>query len=441
MVKIRLFLFYLLLAFLPVQLGRHFFFDFSFISGIRSDYLAPTIYLNDVIIFILLIFSLQLRGVLCHPERSRGIFQLGKIPPLIHYRGIGRNDRALFLLFVLCYLLFNSFIISSNHWVALYKSAKILELILLGFVIIRIKPQIPTVLKVLSISVFYSSVIALWQFILQHSVGGLSWFLGERTLYATTPGIALFSWFGRLFLRPYATFSHPNVLGGFLAVSLPLFLYVILDLKRKVTGRWLLWFKVVILAGNLVLFISFSRSAWIVCLLGYVLVLLVKNKKKISRLNSHKNILLITIYSLIIISIVFPLLVSKFSFGQNQSLSERTDLVKTALTMLVQKPVFGFGLNNFIIQAKNYSLGPPGLYIFQPVHNLYLLVMVETGIAGFVFFTALLIASFFKSMQKNLIITVSLTAIILLGCFDHYFFTLQQGQLLMTVIISLGMYK
>ncbi|MCJ7740514.1 O-antigen ligase family protein [Candidatus Microgenomates bacterium] len=410
MAKIRLFLFYLLLFFLPAQLGRHFFFDFSFISGIRSDYLAPTIYLTDIIIFILLIFSLRLLKL----------------------------KFTMSLLFVIYYLLFNSLLIASNQWIALYKSAKILELILLGLIINKIKPDILTILKILSLGVFYSSVMALWQFILQHSIGGLFWFLGERTFYATTPGIALFSWFGKLFLRPYATFSHPNVLGGFLAITLPLFLYAVLGLKRKVSKIWLLWFKTMILVGNLVLFISFSRSAWVVCLLGYAFVLLVNNKKKISWLNNHKSFLLTLIYSLMIFSIILPLFISRFSFGQNQSLSERTNLVKTALTMLAQKPIFGWGLNNFIVQAKNYSFGLSDLYIFQPVHNLYLLVVTETGLTGFLFFTVLLTTTFFKSMQKNFIVTVSLTAIILLGCFDHYFFTLQQAQLFLTVIISIA---
>jgi len=47
--------FYLLILFLPTQLGRHFFFDFSFVSGIRIDYLAPTIYLTDILVLLLFI--------------------------------------------------------------------------------------------------------------------------------------------------------------------------------------------------------------------------------------------------------------------------------------------------------------------------------------------------------------------------------------------------
>ncbi len=40
------------LFFLPTQLGKHFFLSFSYISGIRIDYLAPTIYLSDFISLI-----------------------------------------------------------------------------------------------------------------------------------------------------------------------------------------------------------------------------------------------------------------------------------------------------------------------------------------------------------------------------------------------------
>ena len=49
----------LLLAFvflLPTQLGKHFFLPFSFVSGVRIDYLAPTIYLIDIVFLLLATF-------------------------------------------------------------------------------------------------------------------------------------------------------------------------------------------------------------------------------------------------------------------------------------------------------------------------------------------------------------------------------------------------
>src|SRR3989338_9410931 len=62
--KIENALFFLTLLFLPTQLGRHFWPSFSYILGIRTDYLSPTLYLTDILILLLFIFfiaSLKLR--------------------------------------------------------------------------------------------------------------------------------------------------------------------------------------------------------------------------------------------------------------------------------------------------------------------------------------------------------------------------------------------
>ncbi|MCX6730896.1 MAG: hypothetical protein NTZ55_03540 [Candidatus Roizmanbacteria bacterium] len=41
--------------FIVSQLGKHFFFPFSYLSGIRIDYLAPTIYFTDILSIPLII--------------------------------------------------------------------------------------------------------------------------------------------------------------------------------------------------------------------------------------------------------------------------------------------------------------------------------------------------------------------------------------------------
>ncbi|MEK9176076.1 MAG: hypothetical protein AAB520_01390, partial [Patescibacteria group bacterium] len=51
-------IFYLLLLFLPTQLGLHLWPDFSFVHGIRIDYLSPTIYFTDFLIVILFLICL-----------------------------------------------------------------------------------------------------------------------------------------------------------------------------------------------------------------------------------------------------------------------------------------------------------------------------------------------------------------------------------------------
>src|SRR5260221_424888 len=52
-------LFTLFIVLLPVQLGLHFWPDWALVSGIRVDYLAPVIYLTDLIVIALLVVSFK----------------------------------------------------------------------------------------------------------------------------------------------------------------------------------------------------------------------------------------------------------------------------------------------------------------------------------------------------------------------------------------------
>jgi hypothetical protein len=47
-------LFYIILVLIPVNLGKHFIFDFSYSEGILIDYAVPTLYLQDLLIILFL---------------------------------------------------------------------------------------------------------------------------------------------------------------------------------------------------------------------------------------------------------------------------------------------------------------------------------------------------------------------------------------------------
>ncbi len=420
------FLFYLCLALLPTQLGRHFFFNFSLLNGIRSDYLAPTIYLTDIIAFLLIGAELI--------NKAKNQFKNSR-------KEVKNTSRKLkiFLFSIFCYLLFTSIFITSNQWAALYKLVKITEFMLLGWVVIRIKPNILTVLKILSFTVFYSSIIAFGQFISQKSLDGFFWFLGERTFYAGTPGIAASSIAGRLILRPYATFPHPNVLGGFLAIILPLLLAVILNYRKKLGKFLVFWFWLTMITGFITLVLSFSRAAWIAATVGFLLVFLNNKNILINWLRAKNNLTLILFYGLIFFSIVIPLIFPQKIFFSGKSFQERSQLTNVALILSSSHPYFGVGLNNFIVQSRLFINLYPNIYSFQPVHNIYLLVLTETGLVGFLLFLVLLIIAYRRSFSNYPLITIALIQIYFLGFFDHYLFTLQQGQLLFTVFISLAL--
>lgn len=431
-----LFLFYLLLLFLPTQLGRHFFFDFSLISGIRSDYLAPTVFLTDIIIMLMVVVWIV--------KNIKYPFDFAQGKQISNIKYISYELRAIhiILLSVICYLLFSSIFVAANIWVVLYKLLKIIEFILLGFIIYRIRPNVLTVLTILSIDVFYTSLIAIGQFIMQKSVGGILWWLGERTFYAGTPGIATFSLpglAGRLILRPYATFPHPNVLGGFLAVTLPIIFFVLLYYRKR-CGKFLYsWFFISFLVGLVTLFLSLSRAATFVTLVGFVLV--ISGEKLLIDWAKKKNtFFLVIFYTLIIASVAIPLVLPDGSL-EGQSLKERKELIAATLKMIEESPFIGVGLNNSIIHLRSFAIKASGVYIFQPVHNIYLLALTETGLVGFFILLTLLMVIYHLGLKTSPIVILALTQLYFLGFFDHYLLTLQQGQLLFTLFASLALYR
>ncbi len=415
-VKVTLFLFYLLILLLPTQLGRHFFFKFSLLSGIRSDYLTPTIFLSDIIIFLIIIYQI-------HDNLKKRLIRNFSISKL-------------FVLLLVIYLLFNSIFIASNQFAALYKTLKIVELSVLGFVILKIKPKISTTISLLSIDIFYISAVAIMQFIYQRSLGGIFWFLGERSFNASTPGIATFSLFGQLYLRPYSIFSHPNVMGGFFAVVLPLLFWFYLNNKQKNKVNTL-WFIVNQILGISCLIITFSRLSWFVGIVGYLLVIFMKKKVFKNIMIMKEKILLTCFYIIIFLSSTFPLYIPNKFISGNQSWEERYNLLKATISMIVSHPTLGVGLNNSIIHAISYA--PKwDLYFFQPVHNIFMLVFSEIGLLGFFIFLTSLLYIFRNALLKNKILLIPLIQMIIIGLFDHYLFTLQQGMLLFIIVASLA---
>ncbi len=232
---IKKIVFTLILLFLPTQLGRHFWFDFTYVLGQRVDYLSPTIHLTDV--FIAILFLLEIKEIL-------RFFKKNLIPLLLSCS------------FIILLSLFWIYFQSQPFGLLLYKWIKLFEFLFLVFWIKK-NVRVKEVLFPLSLGVLGESLLAWLEFFNQRSLG--FWILGERTFNTATPGIALANWQGRLMLRPYATFPHPNVLAGYTLIIL------ILNLFLKWQSRFLRICTFVF--GTITIGICFSRIVWFAWLL------------------------------------------------------------------------------------------------------------------------------------------------------------------------------
>jgi len=394
--------FLLLVLLLPVQLGRHFWPNWSYVIGLRIDYLSPTIYLTDVLVFLILFFWFA--------DKLKTQNSKGKITT--------KNLKLIFFpISIFLFLLVNSFL-AKNQGTALYKFFKILELSFLGFYVAKNKIKLSIIHFSLSIAIIYSSLLAIAQFIRQSSLNGIFWFLGERTFSAGTPGIAKAVVNGQLLLRPYATFPHPNALAGFLLISLILTVPYIYRKSKLLTAIYLL-------LAICVIVLTFSRSVWLVGLL--IVGLTVIRSKHLRVLN----------YGLV--------------FFMGEALIQRAELNKIALQLIRQHFFAGVGLNNFIVYLPRFWPNPNPIYLLQPVHNIYLLILAEMGITGLLIFLYLIIKTL-KNLLKialdpssgrgyNWQLIISLLVILLTGMVDHYWLTLQQTQLLLAIVLGFSWSK
>ncbi len=394
--------FYLTIFLLPTQLGLHLWPDWALVLGRRIDYLSPTLFLTDITILSTLLLWI------CSPHKvSRKI-----IVPCVAF---------------LVYIVFNIYF-SVSPYVVLFRWIKIIEFSLFGYYITQTKPSFKKITFVLSIATIYSSLIAITQFVLQRSLGGIFWYLGERTFDASTAGIARVNWCWFTttncaeLLRPYGTFPHPNVLAGFLIISICMCLY-----NKKIT----FWQLLSIGIGSIALILTFSRGVWLMSIIGILALRGVRYKKTTTQI-----IPWIIFASGVCIIVAFPYFYSLFQ--QSESVVIRNELSQAAIAMWKSYPLIGVGFNAFLTQLPLF-LSSRYTFFLQPPHSIYLLLLSELGIIGVICIGWLLYKLMTKLLQlPNKIPLVVLLLYGLLGTFDHYPLTVQQGQLLTTLVLTLS---
>lgn len=419
--KIERFLFLSLLFFLPTQVGKHFWPDFSKVSGIRLDYLSPTLYLTDIVVFLL--FFVVVVGLV---PLSKTFFK-----QLLQHS----NKNLLLLLAISIGLFVYHSLFSLSPMASLYASIKVLEMVFVGiYVAYRIHAySFVLILRTLLVSSVLVSLLAGMQLLSQRTIGGVWYFLGERTFSVSTPQIATFLYNGQELLRPYATFSHPNVLAFFLFMTLVLTIVFFIGRQMSFVMRIILVFI------SLILFLTFSRIV-ISMYSIFLCYVLFKNTKHIKRL-------LLPLSSIMIAGVGYILLFKDrfLTFDLwHHDFMVRYDLIIIALSVWMENPLLGVGLNNFYIHEITYQKELSEIFL-QPVHTIYIFVLSQLGLIGFIVFCIFIALSIGSILQKvkqadnsfYIGILIVCIAFLIQGFFDHFFLTVQQGQLMTALIFGL----
>lgn len=398
-----IFLFVLLLF--PSNLAKHWEVSSAYIRGVLVDYLLPKIYLIELLIFLLLLLAIA------RMIRARQ-FRL-KIRSSLRSNPFSRVRLKIILPLVFLF----PFLLSFGENLSL-SFLRFSELLLWGGFSLWVREKINwerdhhLLMRILSLSVGWVSLLALFQFLRQETVFGY-YFLGEPIIYPSLGGVAKTSFLGKEILRAYGTFPHPNLLGGAMALLLP----------------WLLSQGLFLPAGLALigLFVSFSRLAWICFFLGVFGLI-------ISRIKGFWRSLAVVFFSLMLLMLSVKLL----PLSTDLSVTRRVELLQSARAMVSASPLFGVGLGHFTAELPSFGL-PSGPTLFlQPVHNIFALITAESGLFALVAILAVLALALREGWRKRrALLLISLLQLILLGLFDHYLYTLPQGLFLTSLVLGL----
>lgn len=267
---------------------------------------------------------------------------------------------------------------------------------------------------VIAIGLIWQSLIIILQFLSQHSLN--LWFLGERSFDASTVSIANINIFGVHLLRSYGTFPHPNVAAAYLVLNL-IFLRFLSPAKSLLSPKLpLITLGLTVIA----LALTFSRAGLAV----FALYLLF----------SAKNLRML-IFQLTAVLAGLIIILSQLLSSQLPSIAERLILTEASLDIAAKHPLFGVGNTNFLLHLANLNLTSLAqTRLIQPVHNVPLLIMAENGVLGFILFAVFLLFVSQKVYGKTRLLLF--LSILIFTLFDHFLWTLYQGQLLFWLTLA-----
>jgi putative inorganic carbon (HCO3(-)) transporter len=284
-----------------------------------------------------------------------------------------------------------------------------------------------------AVAVVGQSLLAGWQAVAQTTAPAGMLFNGwarELTSHDQGASVVILPIVGR-WLRSYGSFPHPNILGGFLALSLAV-LTLHMDPRRRRLGM------AAVAMGLAALLLTFSRAAWLAILLGGVTMLLVAPGRWRAMPNARAR-LGVTVAAF---TLVFFALLRISSLG---SLSEQNSIETRAFYNSVASQVISrgspVGAGNLVV-AQQHLLGAASAGS-EPAHNVFVIVLAELGPLGLLAWLSIIGSLLFAAWERRaeprqragpLVAVAVLTPLLL---FDHYLWTQSAGRILFVWTLTL----
>jgi hypothetical protein len=379
-------LFALAILTIPISLSTVIWQNDLFLQGSHNTYASVGLYFNELIIF--------------------SAFSTGFIDQLIKKKHI--SQKAFHGIGITLILILISILISSNKLISALSSVHLLSGILMIYMIIRKQLKINTIIKLFIATITIQAIIGIFQFMTQGSIG-LGW-IGESLISPETSGVAKFNLGSHTLIRAYGTFPHPNIFAGFLMSAILLSETFKANIKPIKTTS----IQPILITA---LIFTASKTALIATLIAFLIIKKVSLKKTIPFIGL----------------IGLALILKHETILQHETVQERLEYLIISSKMLLHSPQ-GVGLQQFTEHMQSFTQIKLQPWQFQPVHNAFLLIANEMGI----WTLALTIGVISKLRNiKNKHILGMIAALITLGLFDHYLFSIYQGIILTGIMIGI----
>ncbi|MBN1584762.1 O-antigen ligase family protein [Candidatus Uhrbacteria bacterium] len=318
--------------------------------------------------------------------------------------------------------------------------------VILGWMIIvsilALRPPSRIIYWGILLSAAIQAVLAIGQFLTQ-SVFSFKW-LGMAAHRASDLGAYVAETGDGRWLRAYGSFGHPNILGFFLVLGIVSAAALLSDGSGRRT-RIAVWPILAVIGAALIF--TLSKSALIAGAVALAVCLVFAFGKK-----NRESVRVIGTVSLLVflgMAAVFPFakdpVLSRIAVAnrlETNSVSERMDLISDAVTVFRHRPFFGVGPGQMPLAVHQGTADSRSPWGYQPVHNVPLLVLTETGAVGLaawlVLFGFLLISAIrnFKSPHQSFFLAF-LSAVLVVSIFDHFLWSLWPGQLMVWLVMAL----
>jgi O-antigen ligase len=399
-------LFYSIIFSIPLNLGKHFVVESSYVYSKLVDYVIPALYLQDLLIFALILLSFprlvkaltvclknwEFRLILIFLAAVL-VSVLGAVRPIPSWESFAR---------LVVYSFFGLYVYSQ---VSLYKT-------------------LPTLLRIFALQLFLLSVLGFLQWSGNSSVFNDYLMFGEQPYNASTPQIVRVSFGGIARVPPYGLFRHPNTFAAYLVFCMLFILGV--QPRKKIN-------YLPVALGAVCLLLTFSRVGVVSLVLGLAMLRIPRSKAPY-------------FFTAVVLSGFLANILLILSASTDASIFRRKNLLIVGLGLLGRFPLQGVGLNNFVYYVDLASVDLNFPKFTQPIHNSYLLIAVESGIVAITSFLSFLYLLFKKTLRflkdinsgpyPRLLLALSLS-LIFSAFFDHFTITSHQVNLL--VWLTLGM--